>query len=339
MLRLAFAVSLLLSFIPSLSKAAEGSASEWKVQKTFPVSGEGRWDFLTVDPAAHRLYIPRSTHTQVLDTHSGKVIADWPDTSGVHGVALVPGKNLAFTSNGKSNTASVFDLKSNAKLADVKTGDGPDAIIYDDASAKVIAFNHKGGSVTFISPADKEFTPHDLQVGGALEVGVSDGAGHVFVNVEDKNEVVEIDAKAATVLHHYPIAGGEGPTGLAIDPKNHRLFIGCGGNDKLAVMDSTNGSIIAMLPIGPRCDGCAFDPATGEAFASCGDSTLAVAKQGSDGKFTITQMVQTKPGARTIALDPVSHLIYLPSAEFEPAVTGQRPVAKPGTFQIVVVGR
>jgi YVTN family beta-propeller protein len=319
-------------------------AANYVLQKSIPIGGEGRWDYLTVDPASHRLFVPRSTHVQVIDLATDKVQADWPGTSGVHGVALAPERKLAFTSNGRSNNVSVFDLNTNEKLADVKTGAAPDAIAYDPASGKILCMNHRGGTVTLISlGADgkrftpEQLTPEELQVGGALEFVVTDGDGHAFVNVEDKNEVVEFDTRSPKVLHHWPTGSGEGPTGLAIDVKRRRLFVGCGGNNKMVVMDSTSGNVLATLPIGPRCDGCAFDPGTGDAFAACGDGTVAVVREASEGKFDVVQTVQTKPGARTIAVDPQSHALYLPTAETQATAGATRPTMKPGSFQVLVV--
>jgi len=319
--------------------AADAPSGEYKVVKVIPVEGDGRWDYLTVDPDAHRLYVPRSSHTQVIDLESGKVAADWADTQGVHGVALVPEKHLAFTSNGRANAVGVYDTKTDKKLADVKTGTGPDAILYDPASGKVLAMNHRGGTITLITlGADNQFTPQELEVGGALEAGVTDGQGHAWVNAEDKNEVVEIDTKDAKVLKHFPIEGGTGPTGLAFDPAKRRLYIGCGENNVMAVMDADSGKVLGTVPIGPRCDGTAFDPGSNEAFAACGDGTMTRVTESSDGKFTGTK-IQTRPGARTIALDPKSHTMYLPTAEFDASKAGSRPTMKPGTFGIVVVGK
>jgi YVTN family beta-propeller protein len=315
-------------------------ANAYHVVKTIAVPGEGRWDCVTVDPDSHRLYVPRATHTQVIDLESGKVESDWPDTAGVHGVALVPTKNLAFTSNGRTGTVSVFDTKTNQKIADVKAGTGPDVIVYDEASGRVLCMNHRGGTITLISPgaALNQFDTKELEIGGALEFAAVDGEGHAFVNVEDKNEVVEIDTRQGTVMKHWPTTGGQGPTGVAIDPKRHRLFVGCGENDKLVIMDSTNGDVITVLPIGSRCDGCAFDPGTGEAFAACGDGTVAVIREGADGKYEVAETVKTKVGARTIAIDPKLHTLYLPTAEFQSSGT-TRPTMQPGTFQIVVVAK
>jgi YVTN family beta-propeller protein len=323
--------------------AGDGSGGDFKLLKALTVGGEGRWDYITIDPQTHRLYVPRSNHTQVLNADSGKVEADWSETNGVHGVALVSDKGLAFTSNGRSGNVSVFDTKTNQKITDVKAGTGPDAIVYDDASGRVLVMNHRGGTITLISISDdgKQFTPQELEVGGTLEFAAVDGAGHAFVNVEDKSEVVQIDTRAAKVLNHWPLTGGEGPTGLAIDSKHNRLFVGCGGNDKMIVMDSGSGAILATLPIGSRCDGCAFDPGSGEAFAACGggDGTIAVVREVSDGKFEVAQTVKTMQGARTICVDPQSHTLYLPTAEFEASSGTSRPSMKSGSFQIVVVGK
>lgn len=336
--RASLSVALILIFVASQTDAAEHES--YSVVKTMALPGDGRWDYLTFDPSTHRLYIPRSSHVQVLDTQSGTVVDDWPGTEGVHGVALVPAKHLAFTSNGRSNNVSVIDLQTGKKIADVKAGASPDAIIYDEASDQVLVMNHRGGTITFIPVGDgKTFTPTELQVGGALEAAETDGAGHAFVNIEDKNEVVQIDTKAGKVMNRWPITGGEGPTGIAIDQKANRLFLGCGGNNKLVVMDATNGAILDTLPIGARCDGCAFDPATGDVFASCGDSTIAVAHADADGKYSIVQTVKTSPGARTIAIDPQSRQLYLPTADFEPAEAGKRPAMKAGSFKIIVVAK
>jgi DNA-binding beta-propeller fold protein YncE len=344
MIRPSLAAAVLISLLPAVALFADppkaSTGKGWQMMKTIPVAGEGRWDFISSDPATHRLYVPRSTHVQVIDEESGQLLADWAGTAGVHGVAIVPDKSLGFCSDGKSDSVAVFDLKTNQKITDVKAGSGPDAIKYDAASDKVLVFNHKGGTITFIPVGDgKNFTPTELQVGGALEEGVVDGAGHAFVNVEDKNEVVEIDTKAGTVMNHWPITGGEGPTGLAIDPEKHQLFAGCGENNVMAVMDAGSGKVLATLPIGQHCDGAGFDPSSGEAFASCGDGTITCVKQSPDGTFAVEQTVKTKSGARTMTVDPKSHKLYLPTADFEPAEAGKRPAMKPGTFQIVVVGQ
>lgn len=335
----AAAISVAAASVVVADPTTQPSSASLKVINRFAVGGEGRWDYVTADAANHRLYVPRSTHVQVLDSETGKQIADWPDTAGVHGVALVADKNLGFASNGQANTVSVFDLKADRRITDVPVGKGPDAITYDAASGNVLVFNHKGGTITLISTdPDAKFRTQEIEVGGALEAGVPDGKGHAFVNVEDKNEVVEFDTKAGTVIAHWPLGKGEGPTGIALDPETHRLFVGCGENNLLAILNADTGEVIDSLPIGAHCDGVDFDPQLKQAYASCGDGTLAVAKEDADGKVTMGESVSTKAGARTISVDRTTHRIYLPTAEFGPAEGGKRPPMKPGTFEILVVG-
>ncbi len=227
--------------------------------KTIPIGGDGRWDYICLDSTVQRLYIPRSTHVQILDLEKGAVIGDIPNTNGVHGVALAVEQNLGFTSNGRDNTVSVFDLKTFKVSKTIKTGRNPDAIIYDPASKHILAMNHSGGDVTVIDPADLDKDPVTIAVGGTLEFAAADGAGHVFINVEDKSEVVKIDSKTNQVLAHWPFAPGKGPTGLAIDIEHHRLFAGC-GNQKMIVLDSENGKVLAAVDIGRGVDGVAYDP-------------------------------------------------------------------------------
>ena len=230
--------------------------------KTISIGGEGRWDYICVDSAAQRLYIPRSTHVQILDLATEKVIGDVPGTNGVHGVALAPDQNLGFSSNGRDSTVSAFDLKTFEISKTIKTGRNPDAIIYDLASKHILSINHSGGDVTVIDPAALDKDPVTIAVGGTLEYAAADGTGHVFVNVENKNEVAEIDSETNQVLARWPLATGKGPTGLAIDVERHRLFAGC-GNQKMIVLDSENGKVLAEVDIGRGVDGVAYEPTLG----------------------------------------------------------------------------
>ncbi|HEY1629066.1 MAG TPA: hypothetical protein VGF52_04350, partial [Tepidisphaeraceae bacterium] len=198
----------------------------------------------------------------------------------------------------------------------------------------ILAANHDGGTITFVY-----FFPKTLDIGGELEAIAIDGMAHAWVNVEDKNQVVEFDSKARKILNRFAITGGDQPTGLAIDPARRRLFIGCRGNRVLIIMNCDTGKILATLPIGQHCDGCAFDPASGDIFASCGDGTLAIIHETAPDKFAVVQTLQTKPGARTMCLDTKSHQIYLPTAEFDPAPDGGHATIKPDSFQILVVGK
>lgn len=328
---------------PAAAPAAGGAQGGYHIAKVFNLGGEGRWDYATVDPAAKRLYLSRQTHVQVVDTDSGKLVADLPDTPGVHGIAIAPDLDRFFTSNGQGNSVTAFDRKTNKALGTTPAGQNPDAILYDPASKRVFAFNGRSRDATVIDPAAKDGSPAPARIplDAKPEFGVSDGAGHVYVNLEDKSSVAVIDTKTMKVTDVWKIEGGEGPSGLAIDLEHHRLFSGCGGNQVMAVLDAKTGKTLATVPIGKGVDACAFDPGTGEAFASCGDGTLTVAKETAPGKYEVVQTVQTRRGAKTMALDPTTHTVYLPTAEFpdQAAGGGGRPAPKPGTFAVVVVSR
>lgn len=312
----------------AIAPAAAGS--QLSLLKTLPLGGEGRWDYLCVDSAAHRLYVPRSSHVQVVDPDKGTVIGDIPETTGVHGVALAPEQKLGFTSNGRSNSATAFDLETFKAKATINTGKNPDAILYDPASKHIMTFNHSGGDVTVIDPAALDKAPVTISVPGTLEYAAADGAGHVFVAVEDKSEIAEIDSSTNTVLAHWPLAPGESPTGLAIDVEHHRLFAGC-GNKMMVIVDSQSGKVIGTPAVGNGVDGVAYDPTLGVAVSANGrDGTASVVKETSPGKFETVQTVKTVNGARTIAADPATHRFYAPC---------NVPDGKGGqTFGIAVVG-
>ncbi len=315
--------------------ASDVAGPNYGVERVFHIGGEGRWDYVTLDPSGKLLFLPRQTHTQVIRTESGEVVADLKDTPGVHGVALVPELNRGFTSNGKGNSITIFDLKTFNILGTAKAGENPDAILYDPASKKVLAFNGRSGDVTVIDPSAAPDQPAaKIAVGGKLEFAQADGAGHVYVNVEDKSSVAVIDTKAMKVTDVWKLEGGEEPTGMAIDVAHHHLFVGC-GNSVLAVVDTQSGKTVTTVPIGKGCDACAFDAGTGEIFASCGDGTLAVIKETSAGKFEVAQSVKTRKGARTMILDPATHRIYLPAMDAPAA--GESGPPKGEGFSIVVV--
>ncbi len=302
---------------------------DWKVTNTFPVGGQGAWDYLTVDPQTHRLYVPRGTHTMVIDANSGKTIADIPGQKIAHGVAIVPKVGRGFISDGGGPGAIVvFDLKTNAVLGSIATEPDTDGIIFDDATGRVVAVSGDKGVLMSIPPDidprnGKIDAPVDL--GGAPEFLASDGAGKVFVNLMDKNEVAVFDLKANKVVARWPVAPGAAPVGMTIDTKKKRLFIGCRKPRKLIVMSTENGKVLADLPIGDHVDAVKLD--SGEIFASCADGTLAVARETAPGKFEIVQTVKTPKGARTMGVDDATHRIYLPTPEG----------TKPGSFIIVVV--
>lgn len=315
-------------------------APDYRVLTRFNVGGEGRWDYLTVDSDARRLYVARSTHVMVLDMDGGTMIADIADTEGVHGVALAPDLGRGFTSNGRANTATIFDLKTLKVLGTVKTGENPDAILFDPFTKRVFTFNGRSKDATAFDAADGKVVG-TIDLGGKPETGVSDGQGRIFVNIEDTSEVVRLDAKELKVTARWPLAPGEEPSGLALDAKNRRLFSVC-DNEKMVVLDADSGAVIATLPIGKHVDGAAFDPETGCAFSSNGDGTLTVVHEDDAAHFTVVQTVPTQRGARTLTLDPKTHKLYLPTAEFEApsATTGRaRPNALPNSFTILVVGK
>jgi DNA-binding beta-propeller fold protein YncE len=326
---------LLAASLPALAQ------TNWQVVKTLPIGGQGSWDYLTVDPATHRLFVPRSTHTMVIDANSGKTLGDIPGQKNAHGVAIVPEAGRGFITDGGGDGAIIiFDLKTYATLGKLAAQPDADGIIYDPAVGRVLVVSGDGGTLMSFKPdidptSGKIEAPIDL--GGKPEFLASDGAGKIYINLEDKDNVAVVDFKARKVIAHWPVAPGGSPVGMAIDTKNHRLFIGCRKPQKLIVMNTHDGKVISDLPIGAGVDATKVDG--GQAFASCRDGSLAVAKETSPGKFEIVQTVKTPQGARTMGIDPTTHTIYLPTAEFEQPKAGAtgRPVMKPGTFMIVVV--
>lgn len=322
-------------------RGAAAPAGYHLIQK-ITLGGENGWDYLTLDPQSRRLYISRSTHVIVMDADSGKVVGDIPNTPGVHGIALVPELNKGFTSNGRDNTVTVFDLKTLTVSKQIPVGKNPDAIIYDSASQLVFTGNGISLDATAIDPKS-ETVKGTIPLAGRPEFAVSDEKGHVFVNLEDKSMIAEIDSRKLTVEARWPLAPGEEPTGLAIDRQHRRLFAGC-ANKLMAVVNIDNGRVITTLPIGSGVDATAFDPATQLAFSSNGEGTLTVIQEDSPDKFTVLETVATQKGARTMTLDPKTHKIFLVSADFgpPPAPTAERPRPRPsilpGTFVVLVMG-
>jgi hypothetical protein len=328
----------LVSFTLSARVVAQGT---WAVEKTFHIGGEGGMDYVTLDAQNHRLYIPRSTHTMVIDADSGKPLADIPGQKHNHGVALVPEAGRGFISDG-NGAVVIFDLKTNAVLGTLAARPDADGIIYDKASGLVLVVSGDDGVLMTLRPdVDPKSGSIDapIDLGGKPEFLASDGAGKVYINLEDKDQVAVVDIKARKVLAHWPVAPGGSPVGLSIDTAKHLLFIGCRKPQKLIVMSTNDGKVLADLPIGAGVDATKFDGH--QAFASCRDGKLDVAGENASGKFEIVQTVTTPIGAKTMDVDSVKHKVYLPTFEFEeqkPGATG-RPAPKPGTFMIVVVGQ
>jgi YVTN family beta-propeller protein len=316
---------------------AEPGDSPYKVLKKIKLGGEGSWDYLTLDPEARRLYITRGSHVMVMDVDSDKVVGDIPKTTGVHGVALVPRLKRGFISNGGDSTVTIFDLKTLKETARVKVGTRPDAILYDPASDRVFTFNAGSKDATALA-ADTGEVAGTIKLGGRPEFAVADEKGMVYVNLEDKSEVVAFDARALTVKNRWPLDPGNEPTGLAMDRGKRRLFSSC-HNEKMVILDADTGKHLAVVPIGKGTDACIFDAGTGLAFSSNRDGTLTVVKEQGDDKYSVLANVPTQLGAKTMALDPTTHKIYLATADFQKTVAGKRPMPVPDTFTILIVGK
>jgi DNA-binding beta-propeller fold protein YncE len=305
--------------------------------KEIPGGNDGGWDDLTVDSVSHRLYVSHATKVVIIDLANDTVAGEVTNTPGVHGIAVAPELNRGFTSNGRENKVGIFDLKTLATLSKVGTETNPDAIVFDPGQNEVYAFNGRSQSATVISATTGEVVC-TITLGGKPEFARADPkAGRVFDNLEDKSEVVAIDAKTHSVVNRWPIAPGEAASGMAIDEKNHRLFLGC-DNHLMVMLDSQSGKVLASVPIGDGVDGAAFDPETKLAFASCGDGTVTIAHEDGD-KLTVVQTLTTEKSARTMTIDPATHKIYLAAAKFEAPEPGQRRGKMvPGSFQILVYG-
>lgn len=330
---------------PVATPSARTPDAPLAVLRTFPVGGEGGWDYVSIDSEARRLYVPRSSHVLVLDADTGKQVGEIADTPGVHGVAVVAELGLGFTSNGRADTCTVFELKTGKRLQTIATGKNPDALAYEPVTKCVYIGNGRSDDVSVIS-AEKLEVVATIPVGGKPEAIVVDGQGAVFVNIEDRSEIVHIDARKNEVERHLALAPGEEPTGLAIDVAHHTLFAAC-GNARLVVVDATTGKVLASPAIGGRTDGAAFDETTGHAFTANGDGTISVIATRGEPPFTVVQTLTTAPGARTLVLDGKTRRLYLPTADYETAPADaaaggrggrQRRAMKPDSFRILVVG-
>jgi DNA-binding beta-propeller fold protein YncE len=309
----------------------------YRFVKEIPIGGEGGWDYLSVDSAAHRLYVSHASKAVVVDIAKDVVVGEIPDTPGIHGaIATTPGR--VFTSNGRGNNASIVDSATLKTIAKVETQGNPDFILFEPTRKEVYTFNGTGKSATVIG-AESGKVVTTIPLGGKPEAAVSDSAaGRVYVNIEDQNTLAVIDIAKHTVVATWPIAPGEDASGLAIDVKSHRLFV-VSSNKLMLMMDSTNGKILYSVPIGAGVDAAWFDPGTGYVFASSGDGTTTIAHEDSPSKLTVIQTLKTERGARTMALDPATHRIYVASGKFgEPPAGGGRPPILPNSLRILVYG-
>lgn len=313
---------------------------DFRILKTFHIQSSGGWDYLIVGPGNNRLYVSHGTQVNILDKTTGDSIGVIENTMGVHGIAFDRSQNKGFTSNGRLNNVTVFDLATNAVITQIPTGANPDAIMYESFTKKIITCNGRGKNLSFIDPVSNKLLD-SIDVGGKPETAVSNGMGKLFVNIEDKNEIVVVDLKKMVVESHWAIGPGEEPTGLVLDKNTNRLFAGC-GNKFLIAVNATNGKVVASLPIGDGCDGVAFDEETKNIYTSNGEGTMSVFNEKSADKVEAVTTVTTKRGARTITIDAQTHWIYLPTADFEnpdPKTPNARPRMIPGTFQVLVVGK
>jgi DNA-binding beta-propeller fold protein YncE len=329
-----FTVSVLLWMASATAVLA--ASDGYTLQKTIPVPGDGGWDYLIVDDVGRRVYISHGNQVDVLDADSGEVKATIENTKGVHGIALAPVLGRGFTSNGKADSVTIFDLKTLKNLGEVKTGKNPDCIIFDPSTKRVFTFNGGDSSATAIDAAEGKVAG-TIDLGGKPEYAVADGDGNVFANIENKNVLVKIDAKNLKVLERWELAPGEEPASLAMDLKKHRLFVGC-RNKLMVVVNAENGKVVAKTPIGERVDATTFDPETKTIFCSCGDGTVTAIHDDGDDKYSVTETIKTKKGARTMALDRQTHKLYLPSADFKDN-PGGRPIVAPKSFAVLVFGK
>ena len=312
------------------------ASSGYKIVNKISVDGDGKWDYLFSDDQANRLYISHGTQVQVIDELTREVVGKITELKGVHGIAIAPALNKGFISCGKDSSVTIFDTNTFEVIKRVVvTGVGPDAILYDAFSQKVFVFNGHSNNATVIDAATNEIVA-TIPFTGNPEFSQTDGKGKIYVNLESASSIAVINASTYEVENVWPIAPGTEPTGLALDNETHRLFSVC-ANKQMIVVDAESGKVLANLPIGEKVDGAGFDPSLKCAYSSNGDKTMTVVKEEPDSKFSVSENVSTGQGARTIAVNKLTHHLYLPSARFEAAVAGQRPKMVPGSFVILEI--
>jgi len=305
---------------------------------THKIQSDGGWDYLTIDGKNNNIYVSHGNQVNILSKNGGDSVGVIHNTPGVHGIAIADPFGKGYTTNGKAGTCTVFDLRNFMVMATIKVGQNPDAVFYDDFSKKVIVFNGKSSDAMIIDPTTDQVLS-TIPLGGKPEAGVSDGKGKIYVNIEDTGEIVCFDSGTFKVLSRYKLKGGEEPSGLAIDRATSRLFTVC-ANKVMIVLDAKTGKHITTLPIGDGSDGVVFDPATKMAYSSNGEGTITAVKEISADKFIVQETIRSEAGARTIALDPITHNIFLPTATFEKSTDAtQRPKRVSGTFRVLEFGK
>jgi YVTN family beta-propeller protein len=297
--------------------------SGYKVEKTFPVGGDTKYDYISLCPVNENLYVAHGTLVNIINKNTGEAIGKIENTEGVHGVAFAPEFKKGFTTNGRANTVTVFDINTNKALEEIKVGEKPDAIMYDTKTKMILVCEGRSKDLAVIDPSTNKVVKN-IDLGGKLETAVTDDAGRAYINLEDKNELVVVNTKTWKVEKKWKLGNGQSPTGLAIDKKTRRLFVGC--EKLMVVLNATNGKVVKEVPIGEGCDGVAFDPSRSLIFTSNGSGTLSVIKENSADDFALLENVPTKKGARTLVVDEKTHKVYLPTSEN-------------GSFEVIVLSK
>ncbi|HZR25301.1 MAG TPA: hypothetical protein VFA59_17025 [Vicinamibacterales bacterium] len=323
----------LVVFATALATAQSGP---YHIARTYPLGGDGSWDYIVPDPENHRLFIARQTRVMVVDEESGKLLGEVTGINGAHGTAIAASSGHGFATSGNDKSVVMFDLKTFASLGRIPAAEDADAILYDSASNRVFTLNGDAHSSTVIDPAGTLIT--NIPLGGKPEYGASAGDGKVYANLTDTHEVVEIDAKSATVSKRWPTAPCKNPVSMAIDTKNHRVFSGC-RSGVLAVSDYQSGRIVATTPIGTGVDGTGYDPAAGDIFVSNADGTLTVVHQDDADRYHVAQTIDTPQYSRNLGFDPTTHRLFVAAAKFGPVPAGGRgrgPLV-PDSFSVLVI--
>jgi YVTN family beta-propeller protein len=331
--------------VASLTAAAVAAstgamAAEFTLRASYQIAGDGGWDYLSYDTASNRLFIARASRVRVVNPDSGAITGEIADTPAVHGVALAGDLGKGYPSNGRDDSVTVFDLRTLATLSKVRTPAAahPDFIIYDASTRRILAFNARSHDASVIDAVTEKLDA-TIALGGKPEAAVADGRGRVLVDLENKNDIAEIDTLAATVVAIRPLAGCREPVRLAMDVRTRRLFVGC-HNPSMLVVNADTGAVVASLPIGDVVDATAFDAKTGQVFGSQGDGTLSVVNEETADPFRLEQTVLTRRGARTMALKPVNHDVYLVTADIDETPAASRPrhptrTMHPGSFTLL----
>jgi DNA-binding beta-propeller fold protein YncE len=334
----------ILAVLIVIASAPAFAHAQYRISNTFPVGGDGSWDYVVPDPPNHRLFIGRQNRVMIVDETDGKLLGEVADIHGAHGTAIAPRSGHGFATSGNDSSIVMFDLKTFKVLGRVHAAEDADAIIYDAASDRVFSLNGDAHSSTVVDPNTGKLVTN-IPLGGKPEYGASAGDGMVYANITDNSEVVEIDAKKLVVVRRWSTAPCKQPVAMAIDRAHRRLFSGC-RSGVMAVSDIAAGKVVATLPIGAGTDGAAFDPATGDAFASNADGTLTIIHQDSPDSYHVLQTIQTAPGARNMGLDPTTHRAFVVSAKMGPAPAEstaanprRRPQVIPGSFAVMVIER